>query len=332
MVYGNHKVRMTNKKTAPAAAEAGNDSFRKAGPEFVRLREIMESKGALFNNVTATTVCAEEPWFLTFKPNSLKANITALKREFNERGNIEGLRKFLLIIRFDLTNFTKGAIGLPKDDEDADAEPKIEVTEETQKIIAAAAASCKRPPPTVVVPLSASAKKQAVEQPKNVVTGVVTQAVSLDSKSVERVACVVTMPGNITNKSQISVEFAAGSNGAKINVYVPRGKVANNMDRLKKGIALMSGLDLMDAAHITRSLETKLMSRRENIDELIVDVISITLDKACDPQKKALVTVFKAPDGDTVAVLLMEVPSKKDYGKRDKDNGDAIMLADEDDY
>jgi hypothetical protein len=33
---------------------------------------------------------------------------------------------------------------------------------------------------------------------------VVTQAVSLDSKSVERIACVVTMPGNITNKSQIS--------------------------------------------------------------------------------------------------------------------------------
>jgi hypothetical protein len=104
------------------------------------------------------------------------------------------------------------------------------------------------------------------------------------------------------------------------------------MDHLKKGIALMSGLDLMDAAHITRSLETKLMSRHENIDELIVDVISITLDKACDPQKKALVTVFKAPDGDTVAVVLMEVPSKKDYGKRDKDNGNAIMLAAEDDY
>jgi hypothetical protein len=148
-------------------------------------------------------------------------------------------------------------------------------------------AACKRLVPPVVVPLLASAKKQAVEQPKNVVTGVVTQAVSLDSKLVERVAVVVTMPGNITNKSQISVEFVAGSNGAKVNVYVPRGKLANNMDRLKKGIAGLSGLDLMDAAHITRPLETKLIYQQENIDELIVDVIGITLDKACNPQKKA---------------------------------------------
>jgi hypothetical protein len=220
----------------------------------------------------------------------------------------------------------------PKDDEDAEVvEQKEEVTEEVQKYIAAASAACKRPAPPVVVPLTASAKKQAVEQPNNVVTGVVTQAVSLDSKSVERVAVVVSMPGNITNKSQISVELAAGSNGAKINVYVPRGKLANNMGRLKKGIAGLFGLDIMDAAHIMRALETKLMGRRENIDKLIVDVIAITLDKACDPQKKALVTVFKALDGDTVAVLLLEVPSKKDYGKRDKDNGDAIMLEDEDD-
>jgi hypothetical protein len=230
-----------------------------------------------------------------------------------------------------LTKFTTGAIGQPKDDKDAGAtEPKVEVTEETQKIIAAAAASCKRPAPPGVVPLTALAKKQAVEQPNNVVTGVVTQAVSLDSKSVKHVACVVTMPGNITNKTQISVEFAAGSNGAKINVYVPRGKLANNMDRLKKGLATLSGLDLMDAVHITCALEMKLMNRRENIDELIVDVFSITLDKACDPQKNALDTVFKAPDGNTVAVLLLEVPWKKDYGKHDKDNGNTIMLEDED--
>jgi hypothetical protein len=60
-------------------------------------------------------------------------------------------------------------------------------------------------------------------------------------------------------------------------------------------------------------------------------VRSFAGDKACDPLKKALVTVFKAPDGDTVAVILPEVPWKKDYGKRHKGNGDAIMLEDEDD-
>jgi hypothetical protein len=137
MVYGNHKVRMANKKTAPAPAEAGTDSFRKAGPEAVWLREIMVSKGALFNNVTSTTVCAEEPWFLSFKPNSLKANITSLKKEFNDHGNIKGMRKLLLVILFDLTSFTTGAVGQLKDDKDA--EPKEEVTEEVQKYIAAAA-------------------------------------------------------------------------------------------------------------------------------------------------------------------------------------------------
>jgi hypothetical protein len=71
------------------------------------------------------------------------------------------------------------------------------------------------------------------------------------------------------------------------------------MDRLKKGFAGMSGMDQMDANYIMHALETKLMDRRESIDELIIDMIRITLDKACNPLKKALVMVFKAPDGNT---------------------------------
>jgi hypothetical protein len=94
MVYGNHKVRMVGaKKEAPAAADAGHMPFRKAGPEYALLKTIMEAKGNEYNQVTAQSVIAEEPWFSTFKPNSLKANITSLKKEFNTRGNVEGLRK-----------------------------------------------------------------------------------------------------------------------------------------------------------------------------------------------------------------------------------------------
>jgi hypothetical protein len=151
------------------------------------------------------------------------------------------------------------------------------------------------------------------------VIGVVTQAVSLDSKSIERMAVVVTMPSNINNKAQISVDFVPWSNGAKILVYDPRGKLAN-----------MPGMEQMDTNYVMRALEKKLMERRENIDELIINPIGITLDKACDPNKKTLITVFKAPDGDTVAIILLEVPSKNDYGKRDNGNSDAVMLHDDD--
>jgi hypothetical protein len=170
-----------------------------------------------------------------------------------------------------------------------------------------------------------------VEEQKNVVTGVVTQAVRLDSKSVERMAVVVSMPGNITNKSQISVEFVSGSNSARIHVFVPRGKLANNMSRLTKGITGMPGMEQMDANYLTQALEKKLRERCESIDGLIIDPIGILLDKACDPKKKPLITVFKALDGDTVAVILLEVPSKNDYGKRENGNGDAVMLEDEED-
>jgi hypothetical protein len=103
------------------------------------------------------------------------------------------------------------------------------------------------------------------------------------------------------------------------------------MSRLIKGIDGMPGLDHMDATYLTHALCEKLRDRRETIDELIIDPIGITLEKACDPKKKPLISVFKSPDGDTVAVILLEVPSKNDYGKREKGNGDAVMLAEEED-
>jgi hypothetical protein len=216
----------------------------------------------------------------------------------------------------------------PKEEEAIDDQARAVIID---RATVTAAAAAKRPSPTSAGTVTALAKKQAVEEQNNVVTGVVTQAVRLDSKSVERVAVVVTMPGNITNKSQISVDFVTGSNGAKIHVFVPRGKLSNHMSRLTKGIAGMPGLDRMDATHLTHALCEKLRDRRETIDELIIDPIGITLEKACDPKKKPLISVVKFPDGDTVAVILLEVPSRNDYGKCEKGNGDAVMLAEEED-
>jgi pyrroline-5-carboxylate reductase len=100
MVYGNHKVRMSKKMAPAATAEAGTASLFKNGPGFQRLRALMANKGIMYNQVTATSVAQEDPWFLAFKPNSLKANITSLKKEFAQRENVEALRKLFLIIVF----------------------------------------------------------------------------------------------------------------------------------------------------------------------------------------------------------------------------------------
>jgi pyrroline-5-carboxylate reductase len=81
MVYGNHKVRMSKKQPPSAKPEAGTASFFKNGEECHHLRALMEAKGTQYNTVTAQSVTQEDPWFLAFKPNSLKANITLLKKE-----------------------------------------------------------------------------------------------------------------------------------------------------------------------------------------------------------------------------------------------------------
>jgi hypothetical protein len=80
MTYGDHSVRMSKPAPTPAEAEAGSQSFRKAGEEYGRLRALMVVKGTNATTVTAAFVTAEDPWFLSFKPNSLKANVATLKK------------------------------------------------------------------------------------------------------------------------------------------------------------------------------------------------------------------------------------------------------------
>jgi hypothetical protein len=305
MTYGDSNVvRMSNgrKNAALPAAEAGTTPFRKAGEEFVRLRAIMEAKGASYNSVTARSVTIEYPWFLTFKLNSLKASITALKQEFNMRGNVEALRKLLLTMLFDLTSLTTGV-------------PKPIVVPAPKRVATV--------PPPAVTPAN---KKQTLETTKFMVSGVVTQALYTDDQSRERLVIVVTLPANVTNSNQLTVNFVPSSNGARILLWVPRGRLANNMDKLFKGIATMPGFTKTDASVVTRALADKLKLRRENNEETIIDPIGIILDKACDPNKKPNLAVFKSKeDGDTVCVIVLDVLAKNDYGQRNT-GGEAVML------
>jgi hypothetical protein len=199
----------------------------------------MEDKGIMYNKVTAATVIAEDPWLGTFKPNSLKANITAMKKVFNMRENVEGLRTFLLIVASNLTISTTGA-GKGEDDDNDD-----EDIFDDKKVVGVA-----RAPPVVPaaakraaaasIPTITPAKKQTPET-KFMVSGVVTQALYTDDKSRDWLVLVVTMPVNVTDANQLTVTFCPVINGAEITLGVPRGRLANNMDKLMKGIASMPG-------------------------------------------------------------------------------------------
>jgi hypothetical protein len=315
MAYSNHTVRMA--KPASTPAEPGNASFRKAGPEYARLRAIMEGKGTNVQAVTAATVTAEDPWFLTFKPNSLKANVATLKKELSARDHVEAARKLLLTILFDLTSLTTG--GETKDDDEDDDDDNNQNMMDAIMPAPGVAPAPKRvaAKPPAVTP----AKKQTMES-RFTVSGVVTQAVYSDEQSRERLAVVMTMPANVTHGNQPTVTFVSSSNGASILVQIPRGRLANNMDKLLKGIATMPGFTKMDASFAT----DKLKLRRENIDETIIDSYYIILDKACDPLKKPDLTVFRSnEDGDTVCVIVLDVPAKNDYGKRSA-SGEMVMI------
>jgi hypothetical protein len=72
------------------------------------------------------------------------------------------------------------------------------------------------PPPTTL----ASANKTALEV-KNLIMPVMMQAVFRNDNSHEKLTCVITMPANVTHKSQLKVEFVGASNGARMVVWVP---------------------------------------------------------------------------------------------------------------
>jgi hypothetical protein len=315
-LVGNQSVRMASKK-APAPAEGGHMPFRKAGPETERLQQLMEDKGIMYNEVTAATVIAEDPWFGTFKPNSLKANITAMKKVFNMRENVEGMRTFLLVVASYLTILTTGAVKGGDNDDDLDIfdDKKVAAVAWAPPVVLAAAKRAA----AASVPTITPAKKPTPET-KFMVSGVVTQALYTDDESRDRLVLVVTMPANVTDANQLTVIFCPASNGAKLIFGVPRGRLANNMDQLMKGIATMPGFRKIDAWSASRALENTLKCRRVCIDKVIIDNYSITLDKAVDPSKIPDLHVFKSnDDGDTVCIIALDVPANNDYGKRTTD-------------
>jgi hypothetical protein len=145
-----------------------------------------------------------------------------------------------------------------------------------------------------------------------------TQAIFRDDNSREKLTVVITMPANVTHKSQLKVEFVGSSNGARMIVWVPRGGLSNNMDRLNKGYAGMPGLSQKTADFATSSLEDKLMVRCGQKKDIIQDPYGIVLDKACDPLKQPTVSVYKLQgDGDTVCCMVMDLLTKNDYDAED---------------
>jgi hypothetical protein len=300
MVYGNQSVRMAGKKAPPAPADAGDAPFRKAGPETARLHQLMEEKGIMYNDVMSMSVIAEDPWFVQFKPNSLKANITAMKKIFNMRENVESLqRTFLLIVASNLTILTTGIAKGGDDDEDGDIfdDKKVAAVAKAPPVVPAAAKRAA----AASIPTITPAKKPTPEA-KFMVSGVVTQALYTDDQKRDRLVVVVTMPANVTDANQLTV-FCPASNGAKLILGVPRGVLANNMEKLMKGIASMPGFSRIDAWSASNALENALKCRRVRIDEVIIDNFVITLDKTVDPTKLPDLHVFKSQDDGDIGSI-----------------------------
>jgi hypothetical protein len=104
MTYGDHKIRMSASKAAVAFGKpggkligtkdlTGNKSFRKVGKEADRLRALMEAHGPAMQTLTPIAITTQDPFFLDYKINSLKAYIALLKKEFVVRGYVENARK-----------------------------------------------------------------------------------------------------------------------------------------------------------------------------------------------------------------------------------------------
>jgi hypothetical protein len=122
------------------------------------------------------------------------------------------------------------------------------------------------------------------------------------------------------------------------NGWMSNGKKTEALPSAEAGIAsfcktgeeygrLQAIMEAKGTAYNAVTVQWRSLERRANIDELIIDPIDIILDKACDSNKKPMVTVFMTTeDGDTVCIIVLEVPLKNDYGKLDNGTGDALLL------
>lgn len=155
------------------------------------------------------------------------------------------------------------------------------------------------------------AKKQALEAKNDAVEPVVVQ---VDDKFREKLVLVVALPGNISESSQISVEFADGSNGSILIIWVPRGKAISDMDKVRAVLNSMGdkGITPEDAIFFSHALENRMMSKRRHIHDTVIDPFTISLDKACDISKHPIVALYQSKeDGDTACCIVLDVPMNR---------------------
>jgi hypothetical protein len=128
---------------------------------------------------------------------------------------------------------------------------------------AAKPATAKRPP--VAAQVQESQKKQAVEGKLAPFKAVMNQTVVTDTKQCKKVIMTLALPPNVHALSEISVDFAPGSNGGGLLMWVPRGMVNSNTDKLLSVFAKLErkGVTPGDAILFTQALETKLMEKRK---------------------------------------------------------------------
>jgi hypothetical protein len=99
MGYGEHKFSMSASKAATAygmEAEKGTVPFRKAGPEYPRLRVLMEARGTEMQSYSLALLYSEDPWFERFKLNSIKSNMSFIKKVSSQREYVETKRKYTM--------------------------------------------------------------------------------------------------------------------------------------------------------------------------------------------------------------------------------------------
>ena len=156
-------------------------------------------------------------------------------------------------------------------------------------------------------------KKQASPKVKtSVITPVATQAMARNSNSREKLTVVVTMPANIFELSQLTIEFANEA-GSALTIWVPRGHASSNMDKLKTVFGHL--LEDMDAAFMAHALETTMMEYRRNKAETVYDAYHIDLVKPCDTNKMPMAAICRSKDdGDVACVIVLDIPSVNDYG------------------
>jgi hypothetical protein len=174
--------------------------------------------------------------------------------------------------------------------------------------------------------LQEMAKKQATPVTNEDILKMAThQALSHDSNNREKLIVLMTLPGHIARLDQLNLEFVKSSNGNRMIVWIPRGSAFSDMDIVKSVLGKMkgSGITEPDAIVFARALEAKMMDKRSNMREMIMDPCGIVLEKACDANKMPCAAIYRK-DGDTCLCIVLDVPSLSSYGAESLGNNEIM--------